>query len=216
MHRNRVKICGLTRFDQALEIAQLGVGAIGFIFYPPSPRYIAPEQAKKICDALPPFVQKIGVFVDAPFDEVVRVASQLFLDKVQLHGKEDPAYTQELSQRGVGWLKAFRVGPDFDFTLLERYAAPYVLLDSKVEKVFGGSGQPIDWQALPKERRGKQWILSGGLNLGNIEQAVRIVRPAALDVSSGVESAPGVKDLAKVRAFLTKIDGLADPATILT
>lgn len=200
MLRTRVKFCGITRVQDALAAAELGCDAIGLVFYEKSPRHVAPERAAEIVAALPPFVSAVGLFVDAPAEAVRDVMSALRLDLLQFHGDESPAYC---GQFGMPYLKAVRVRPG---TNLLQYAADFagaraLLLDTYSEGVPGGTGQTFDWTMIPAAIP-KPIILAGGLNAGNVTDAVRRVLPYGVDVSGGVEQSKGIKDAAKMAAFM--------------
>jgi len=196
----RVKICGITRVEDGLACAQLGADAIGLVFYAPSPRHVSVEQARAIMAALPPFITTVGLFVDADSTEVSAVLRQLPLDLLQFHGSESPDYCQGFSRP---YLKAVRVKPGLD---LVQYAAQYerakgLLLDAHVEGIAGGTGQAFDWNLIPA-RLPLPIVLSGGLHPANVTEAIKRVQPAAVDISSGVESTKGIKDAAKIAAFM--------------
>jgi phosphoribosylanthranilate isomerase len=196
----RVKICGITRLEDAIDACRAGADALGFVFHPASPRNIAPQTAAAIVARLPPFVTSVGLFVDADAAFVEAVLVTANLDLLQFHGHETPA---ECGRFGKPYLKAVRVSPDTD--LLE-YAATYkaargLLLDAYVPGVAGGTGVAFDWRLIPPELAGSI-VLSGGLTPENVGEAVRRVRPWAVDVSSGVEAAKGVKDPHKVSRFI--------------
>ena len=196
----RVKICGITRVEDALSCASLGADAIGLVFYAPSPRHVQVAQARAIMTALPPFITTVGLFVDAKIDEVSDILRQLSLDILQFHGNEPPDYCAGF---GRPYLKALRVKPGVD---LVQYASAYVgaqalLLDAHVEGVAGGTGQAFDWSLIPKQLP-LPVILSGGLSQENVAEGIRQVHPAAVDVSSGVEASKGIKDAAKIAAFM--------------
>jgi phosphoribosylanthranilate isomerase len=196
----RVKICGITRIEDGLACARLGVDAIGLVFYAKSPRHVAVERAAEIVRALPPFVTVVGLFVDPSREEVEAALKTLHLDLLQFHGGEPPAFCASF---GVPWLKAVRVRPGVD---LVQYATGYgeakgLLLDAFVPGTAGGTGQSFDWGLIPRELP-LPVILSGGLDPANVAEAVRRVRPWAVDVSSGVEAAKGIKDAAKIAAFM--------------
>lgn len=196
----RVKICGITRIEDGLACAQLGADAIGLVFYAPSPRHVSAEQARAIMAALPPFITTVGLFVDADRAEVSAVLGQLPLDLLQFHGSESPEYCQSFNRP---YMKAVRVKPGLD---LVQYAAQYaqakgLLLDAHVEGIAGGTGQAFDWDLIPA-RLPLPVVLSGGLNPANVTEAIKRVHPAAVDVSSGVEAAKGIKDAAKIAAFM--------------
>jgi phosphoribosylanthranilate isomerase len=200
----RVKICGIRRREDALEAAALGADAIGFIFWPKSPRFIDPGEARAIVLALPPFVQTVGVFVDQPADEVGRIAAELGLGAVQLHGDEVVASYAAVRCRLI---KA--VAADDSRQLQEKTAAvpaeATVLLDAHDPVQRGGTGRTIDWHAAGAVARTRPVILSGGINADNVARAIDTARPYAVDVSSGVEAAPGVKDSTRLRAFFAAI-----------
>ncbi len=196
----RVKICGITRVEDGLACAQLGADAIGLVFYAPSPRHVSVEQARAIMAALPPFITTVGLFVDADPAEVNAVLTQLPLDMLQFHGSEKPEYCQGFNRP---YLKAVRVKPGLD---LVQYAAQYaeakgLLLDAYVAGVAGGSGQSFDWNLIPAHLP-MPIVLSGGLHPANVTEAIKRVQPAAVDVSSGVEATKGIKDAAKIGAFM--------------
>jgi phosphoribosylanthranilate isomerase len=196
----RVKICGITRVEDGLLAAREGADAIGLVFYSASPRHIGADRAAEIARALPPFVTTVGLFVDPQVAEVEAVLSRVHLDLLQFHGDESPAFCRQF---GVPYLKAKRVREGVD---LVQYAVRYreakaLLLDTYVKGVPGGTGQSFDWSLIPAELP-LPVILSGGLDPSNVEAAIRRVRPWAVDVSSGVEAAKGIKDAAKVAAFI--------------
>ena len=194
-----IKICGLTRPDDAELAVALGASALGFVFWPGSPRAVGADVVRGITRALPPFVAAVGVFVNAPRDEVLRTAARAALTAVQLHGEEDPA---EYAEEGLRVIKAVPVGPRFAVEAVEALPPGVtVLLDAHDPIRRGGTGRTIDWTAAGEAARRRPVILSGGLTAGNVGRAVQLVRPYAVDVSSGVESAPGVKDREKLRDF---------------
>lgn len=195
-----VKFCGITRVEDALAAARLGAHALGFVFCATSARNITPGRAAEIIRALPPFVTAVGLFVNADACDVERVLAQAPLNLLQFHGEEKP----ELCARfGVPYIKAARVRPGLD---LLQYAQLYreargLLLDAFVEGAHGGTGTAFDWSLIPRDLP-LPVVLSGGLNPENVADAIRRVRPWAVDVSSGVEAMPGVKDARKMAAFL--------------
>ncbi len=196
----RVKICGITRLEDALFAANAGADALGFVFYDKSPRYLSADQAASICRALPPFITRVGLFVNASADDVHSVLHRVPLDVLQFHGDETPAYC---AQFGKSYLKAVRVTAATD---LLKYAADFeaasgLLLDAYVSGVRGGTGVTFDWKLVP-EQCPQPVILSGGLTPENVNEAIRQTRPWAVDVSSGVESAKGIKDMHKVAQFI--------------
>ena len=200
--RTRIKICGITRVEDAQAAARAGADAIGLVFYPPSPRFLSLERAGRLRDALPPFVMPVALFVNPVADEVHAVLEQVRHAMLQFHGEETPAFC---GQFGVPYLKACRVKPGVD--LLE-YLHPFSgaagwLLDSHVEE-YGGIGESFDWSVVPAERL-RPLVLSGGLRRDNVCGAIRLVRPWAVDVSSGVESAKGIKDADRIAAFIAEV-----------
>ncbi len=199
----RVKICGITRIEDALAAARLGADAIGLVFYAGSPRAVTPAQARAIVDALPPFVVTVGLFVNADAAEVRAVLDAVPLNLLQFHGDETPDFCAGF---GLPFLRAVRVraGTDLLQYAQEFHAAKGLLLDAWVEGVRGGTGAVFDWALIPRDLP-MPVVLSGGLNPDNVEQAVRRVRPWAVDVSSGVESAKGIKDARKMEAFMTGV-----------
>ncbi|MGH8751122.1 MAG: phosphoribosylanthranilate isomerase [Burkholderiales bacterium] len=196
----RVKICGITRAEDGRAAAQHGAHAIGLMFYEASPRYVALERAREIIAVLPPFVVCAGVFVNPNDTQVQAVLDALHLDLLQFHGDETPEFCRRF---GLPYIKAVRVQEGVD---LLQYASRYgaakgLLLDAHNESLYGGTGGAFDWRLIP-QRLPLPVILSGGLNAGNVAAAVRQVQPWAVDVSSGVESAKGIKDAAKIAAFM--------------
>jgi phosphoribosylanthranilate isomerase len=199
--RTRVKICGITRPADAAAAAEAGVDAIGLVFYPPSPRYLSAERALEIRDALPPFVQTVALFVNPDAAQVAQVLGRVRPSMLQFHGEETPGFC---AQFGMPFVKAARVRPGVD--ALE-YLRPFSraaawLFDSHVPE-YGGVGESFDWSLLPVTDR--PVILSGGLSQANVTEAIRRVRPWGVDVSSGVESAKGIKDAAKIAAFIAEV-----------
>lgn len=198
-----VKICGITRVEDALEAAALGASAIGLVFWSRSPRVIDPASARAIVEALPPLVTPVGVFVDQREAEVERIAAEARLGAVQLHGRETPEYCGRV-RRPV--IKSFGVDGSFDEAVLQSYPAGItVLLDAKDDEKHGGTGRRIDWTVAARVAGARRVMLAGGLDAGNVEEAIRTVRPFAIDVSSGVERAPGVKDHQKMRALFEAV-----------
>jgi phosphoribosylanthranilate isomerase len=200
--RTRVKICGITRPADARLAAESGADAIGFVFYPPSPRYLSVERAVEIRNALPPFLQTVALFVDADAAQVAQVIGRVHPAMLQFHGDETPQFC---GQFGLPYVKACRVRPGVDaLAYLQPFArAAAWLLDSFVPE-YGGVGETFDWSLVPAERS-RPLILSGGLERGNVARAIRAVRPWGVDVSSGVESAKGIKDAAKMAAFIAEV-----------
>lgn len=201
--RTRVKICGITRREDAQAAVRLGADAIGLVFYPSSPRAVTPEQASAIVDRLPPYVTVVGLFVDAPRRQVTEVARAVPLDLLQFHGSESAA---DCGGHGRPWTKAIRMSDSVDLEQLSRQytEAAGLLLDTYRAGVPGGTGETFDWQRIPPELASRI-ILAGGLDPHNVEQAVRQVRPYAVDVSGGVEAAKGIKDAEKMMAFIAGV-----------
>jgi len=205
MKRTRIKICGITREADLTAAVTAGADALGFVFYAPSPRYVTPQRAAQLMAQVPAFVTKVGLFVNESPATVRAVLAEVPLDLLQFHGDEDAAYCCRF---GKPWIKAARVKPGFD--LLE-YASAFVeapgvsglLLDAHVDG-YGGGGQTFDWGLIPQSLP-LPVILSGGLHPGNVAEAVRAVRPWAVDVSSGVESARGIKDARKITEFIAGV-----------
>lgn len=198
-----VKICGITRAGDGIAAARAGAHAIGVVFHEPSPRDVTPEQAAGIVRALPPFVMAVALFVDAPAAKVRDVVARTGVGLLQFHGAETPEYCRQF---GVPYLKAVRMRAGVD---LLQYARDYgdakaLLLDTYVEELHGGSGVAFDWGLIPSGVP-LPVVLSGGLTVRNVGDAVRRVRPSAVDVSSGVESAKGVKDAGMISAFIKEV-----------
>ena len=198
----KVKICGMTQLKDAEFAVEQGADAVGFIFYKKSPRAVTMKTVKEIIAKLPPLVDTVGVFVNESADRVNKIADYCGLDLVQLHGEESPAFCRKIRRRVI---KAFRVKDLQSIKQLEKYPVSGFLLDTFSDNLHGGTGKTFDWNlALPAKKIGPV-ILAGGLTPRNIRQAVSQVRPYGVDVCSGVEKSPGVKDLEKVRAFLKNI-----------
>ena len=200
--RTRVKICGLTRVEDAQAAARAGADAIGMVFYPPSPRFLELERARSLVNAVPPFVSTVALFVNPPAELVRAVLERVRPSMLQFHGEEKPEFC---AQFGVPYVKACRVGPGVD---LLKYLHPFAgaaawLLDSHVEE-YGGVGESFDWSVIPAELN-RPLVLSGGLTRENVREAVRRVHPWAVDVSSGVESAKGVKDAVRIAEFISEV-----------
>jgi phosphoribosylanthranilate isomerase len=198
--RTRVKICGITRIEDALYAANLGADAIGLVFYAPSPRAVHIAQAREIVQALPPFVSTVGLFVNAEVAEIQETLQAVPLDLLQFHGEESPAYCAQFNRP---YIKAIRMQTSTDLEkLAQEYAtAQALLLDTYVAGVQGGTGIAFDWRQVPREFS-KPLILAGGLNPENVQAAISQVRPYAVDVSGGVEASKGIKDPEKLIAFM--------------
>ncbi|MCC6710303.1 MAG: phosphoribosylanthranilate isomerase [Gammaproteobacteria bacterium] len=199
----RIKFCGITRAEDAQAAAKLGADALGFVFYAPSPRCVGVAQAAAIARELPPFVSKVGLFVNAAADEVEDVCRAVGLDVVQYHGDESP---EHCAQAPKPWIKAIRVRPELDIVAeCRRYAqASAWLFDTYDDKLYGGSGKAFDWALLPQQHR-RPIILAGGLTPDNVGQAIRSTAPYAVDVSGGIEAAKGIKDHDKMRKFIAEV-----------
>ncbi len=206
----RVKICGITRPEDALLACELGADAIGFIFYRPSPRYISPQKAFEISRQLPEHVARVGVFVEEDDRFIFHVAQEVPLDVIQFHGNHSPAFMQPF--QGYRRIKAFRVRHSLDAAHLAAYrdVADAFLLDTYRQGQFGGTGVSFDWKLAQPIRKAFRLILAGGLNATNVRQAVETVKPYGIDVSSGIESAPGRKDAKKMRTFFEQVEALRD------
>ncbi|MGR8941729.1 MAG: phosphoribosylanthranilate isomerase [Gammaproteobacteria bacterium] len=202
--RTRVKICGFTRAEDAVLAARLGVDAVGLVFYPPSPRHIDIDQALRITAALPAFTTVVALFVDEKEARIREVLQHVPIDCLQFHGDEPAEACRLYNKR---YIKAVRVRPDTDIAALARqyHDAAGLLLDAWHPDAKGGTGSQFDWNMIPAQCA-LPIILAGGLNAENAYEAVRTVKPYALDVSSGVEAAKGVKDAAKMTAFLTEVN----------
>lgn len=197
----RVKICGVCDIETALGAVEAGADALGFVFAP-GRRMITPEKAREIIEKLPPLVSRVGVFVDRPAAEVAQIASLAGLDTIQLHGGEPPEYCAGLGYRVI---KSFSVGSAGDLERARDYRVSGYLLDTPVPGLAGGSGITFDWSLAAGFSAGPL-ILAGGLNRENVQKAIELVRPYAVDVSSGVETG-GRKDIDKIREFIRRVKG---------
>lgn len=207
--RTRIKICGLTRSEDVQAAVAAGADAIGFVFYPGSPRYIAPEAAAQLIAAMPPFVTAVGLFVNADAQQVAQVLAQAPIALLQFHGDETGAEcTAIVKAVGRPYIRALRVRQEMCADDLLKYAQDYrdaagLLLDTFVDS-YGGAGKVFDWSVIPKELAPRV-VLSGGLSAQNATDAVLRVRPYAVDVSSGVELRKGIKDADQIRAFIDAV-----------
>jgi len=188
----RVKICGITNVKDARLAARLGADALGFNFYKESPRYIQPERASAIIAALPPFVAAVGIFVNEEPERINEIAGLCRLDAVQLSGDESPAQADRV--RGVRRIKGIQVREERDIARCRRYRVDAYLLDAYVEGLHGGTGETFNWELAREAHEFGPVILAGGLTPENVDEAVRIARPYAVDTASGVEQRPGIKD----------------------
>jgi phosphoribosylanthranilate isomerase len=200
--KTRIKICGLTREDDVDAAVAAGVDAIGFVFYPPSPRYIAPQRAAELARQIPPFIDIVGLFVNEAPEVVRETCAVVSLNLLQFHGDEDAAYCRQFARP---WLRAARVRPGLDLVEFARSFpdARGLLLDAFVDG-YGGGGHVFDWTLIPPDLPG-YLILSGGLTSANVGDAIERVRPVAVDVSSGVEASKGIKDHQKIAAFVAAV-----------
>lgn len=200
MQTIRVKICGITNPEDAWAAVEHGASALGFMFFEGSSRWVTTEQAAEIIESLPPFIAKVGVFVNPSAEEVRRVIGETGVDTLQFHGEEEPAFCRGF---GLKAIKAFRVRDESVLEELRKYGQEAWLLDSYVAGQQGGTGQPFRWEiARAAVPLGRKVILAGGLTPENVGAAIRAVQPYGVDVSSGVESAPGKKDAEKMKRFL--------------
>ncbi|MBB1487035.1 phosphoribosylanthranilate isomerase [Oceanospirillum sediminis] len=200
MKRTRVKICGITRLEDAQSAIDAGADALGFVFYSPSPRYIKPERAAEIIQQLPPFISTVGLFVNEAAEEVDRIRKLTQIDLLQFHGDETSVFCEQFNQ---AWIKALRVRDQGSLqqSLAEFESARAVLLDSYRPGVPGGTGETFNWDLIPSDYS-RPIILAGGLTPDNISDAVRQLQPYGVDVSGGVEASKGIKDPIKIHAFI--------------
>jgi phosphoribosylanthranilate isomerase len=202
-HHTRIKVCGITRLEDALTASRLGVDAVGFVFYPKSPRYIDPDKAAAIIRQLPPFVSAVGLFVNPTQDLIAEVLQKVPLGVIQLHGDESPDFCQAQRRRVI---KAIAIGGEEDLKRARKYDCP-LLLDAKAPQgVYGGTGTSFDWSLLEGFEHNHPLVLAGGLNASNIEAALSVRQWFAVDVSSGVEVSPGIKDDTKLCDFVARVN----------
>ena len=212
-HRTRIKLCGLSTPDDVAVAVDAGADAIGLVFYPPSPRHVSAGRAAELLSGLPPYVTAVGLFVNATLAEVQAVLAQAPITMLQFHGDETPAQCREIAQAvGRPFMRALRVKPETTAADLLEFASDYrasgplfagLLLDTWSD-AYGGTGKAFDWSLVPADIA-HQAVLSGGLNAQNVTDAVRRLRPHAVDVSSGIEASKGVKDHALMRAFVSAV-----------
>ncbi len=199
----KIKVCGITRPEDAFCAAEAGVDALGFVFYTQSPRFIRPEQAHKIIAKLPPFITPVGVFVNEEVDVIERIIKETGIQAVQLHGDESPALCTQVPSKVI---KAFRIqGHSIPEALISQYKVDAILLDAYCPHRPGGTGMTFHWQSAAEIKRYGPVILAGGLTPENVAAAISCVAPYAVDVSSGVETAPGKKDPRRIREFVEKV-----------
>ena len=203
--RVRVKICGITRIEDALTAVDHGADAIGLVFYGPSPRNVSINQAVKIANRIPAFVSVVGLFVNAEPSFINEVTSKVKLDILQFHGDESP---EQCARYKFPFIKAIRVKADTNLVQYEKdfSEAKALLLDAYIDGAVGGTGQVFDWNLIPKQLI-KPIILAGGLNVTNVAHAIQKVSPYAVDVSGGVEASKGIKDAEKIAAFMREVYG---------
>ena len=212
-YRTRIKICGLTRPDDVQAAVAAGADALGFVFYPKSARYVSPAQAGQLLREVPPFVTTVGLFVNASVEEIVQTVAEAPVSALQFHGDETPEFCAEAA-RAVNrpFMRAARMKAEMAGDVLLQYEQNYravsslfsgLLLDAFVES-YGGAGKVFDWSLIPKSLAPRV-VLSGGLSVQNAAEAVQSVRPYAIDISSGVEQAKGIKDVDKIRAFIQEV-----------
>jgi len=205
--RTRIKICGITRTEDAFAAVNCGVDALGLVFDQASPRYVSVEQAQKLIQTLPAFVSKVGLFVNTNAEEIVNIINKVSLDYLQFHGDEDEAFCSRFSKP---YIKAIRIKPEIDLVenISKFKSASAILIDSWHPELAGGTGETFDWSllnGLPKENT-PAIILAGGLDEENVYPAVKMLRPYAVDVSSGVEESPGIKSAEKIRNFVYEVN----------
>jgi phosphoribosylanthranilate isomerase len=209
MRRIRIKMCGTTSEEDALAAIAAGVDALGFIFVAGSPRLVSPDRAAALIDTIPPFISRVGVFQDAAEAEIKEIVDHCGLTQVQLHGDESPEYCERLHswRRGLSICKAVRVGIGIQPGDIQVFNASVdsILLDTYVRGTAGGTGQSFDWTIVESLGVTRPLILAGGLHPGNVVQAIRVVRPYAIDINSGVEMVPGRKDHLRLRQLIANV-----------
>lgn len=201
----KVKICGITSKDDAFKAIKYGADALGFVFCKKSPRYVSPSRARNIIEILPPFISIAGVFVDERIGAMAEIATFCGLTAVQLHGEEDHHYCHRLKRYNLRIIKAFRVDEAFDFRHVGKFDVDALLFDTYQEKLFGGTGKAFNWHLLKGAGVKGNVILSGGLTSENVAEGIQMIKPYAVDVSSGVEASPGIKDHKKMEAFIQAV-----------
>jgi len=198
-----IKICGITNLEDALFTSSCGADAIGFIFYPKSPRYVTPESVRNIIDNLPVDIVKVGVFVNHDAGEIGEIVRYCGLDMIQLHGDESPEYCRQFPENIL--IKAISPRSENDLNILRDYPVRAILIDSRDPGRYGGTGKTSDWNLAMKVKNTHPLILSGGLNTKNILKAIETVSPHAVDVNSGVEDSPGKKNHGKVKKIIAMV-----------
>lgn len=202
LSKTRIKICGMTNMEDAEAAVGYGADALGFIFYKGSKRYVDPGTARDIISNLPPFITTVGVFVNQDLNEVTEIQEKTGINTVQLHGDETPEFCNSISTKVI---KVFRVKDTLDLDKVAQYPVQDILLDTYSDDEYGGTGRSFDWGILKNFSMPANIILSGGLTAENVLEAVRVVNPYAVDVSSGVEAEPGKKDHEKLKKFIEAI-----------
>ncbi len=199
-----VKICGITRLEDAIAAADLGARALGFNFYKKSKRYIQPEKAVEIIEHLPGHILKVGLFVNSPEDEIENINSRLDLDLLQFHGDETPEFCKKWGDKVI---RAFRIESENQLEEIKKYSfARMIIIDAAIAGQFGGTGELSDWDlSLKAKKYGIPLLLAGGLTPANVSEAIQKVKPFGVDVAGGVESSPGIKEREKVRAFMHSV-----------
>ena len=204
MRMTLIKICGITNLDDALAAVAAGADALGFNFYKPSPRYITPQSAREIINQLPPQILRVGVFVNEESELVQSIANESGVTAVQLHGDESPDYCRQFSNLSV--IKALAVSHDFDTELVQHYEVNAIMLDTRHDKLRGGTGRAFNWSiAQQVSKIVPKLYLAGGLSPENVGDAIAMVRPYAVDACSSLESVPGKKDHDRMRAFVVAV-----------
>ena len=202
MALTRIKICGITNQEDALCAVDAGADALGFVFYEQSPRYVLPEKVRQIISELPPFVTTVGLFVNATPDTIRQTMRISGLNVIQLHGDES---AEDCRLNPYPVIKAVRIKDADSLTGIDRYNVSALLLDAWNDQQYGGTGESFDWQLAKSLTAGQPLILAGGLNPNNVAEAIRVVNPYGVDVSSGVEERPGYKDHTKLRKFIQQV-----------
>jgi phosphoribosylanthranilate isomerase len=202
----QIKICGITNMEDASYVATCGADAIGFIFYPKSPRYVAPERVKTIIETLPTKITTVGVFVNHDVAEVKETINFCGLDMVQLHGNESPAYCGQFPRSQV--IKAFALRTENDLENMREYPVKAMLVDAYNPQRYGGTGERSDWILAAKAKATHPLILAGGLSMTNIQEAIEHTSPHAVDINSGAEISPGRKDHVKVKTIINLVHQL--------
>ncbi|QHV95428.1 phosphoribosylanthranilate isomerase [Spirosoma endbachense] len=213
----KIKVCGLRDAENLKEIAALGPDFVGFIFYDQSPRFVGDDLNEEVVKALPRSIRKVGVFVNASPDYILRSVKKYDFQYVQLHGNENPEYCRSLRNRGLSLIKAFRVDESFNFSMLNNYKAhcDFFLFDAKGDQP-GGNGVTFDWSILKRYDNEKPFFISGGIGLDNLDQlaALKGLKLYGVDVNSQVEISPGIKDVAKVKELIARLRPIEEEETV--